>query len=208
MRGFEFNSLCEQLQTQYTGDAIKLFDKYLECKSKYELNIAKKYEKYAQENDACKEIAQKYKNHAFLLKKASEPCTYYSDIKKAEAIKIQMANFINRQSPLQKVIARKINIDQIIEYSKYAQSYFKECLAEAKEKNDEKRIDYYKDCLKISHSFSGVEGWLEWQLKPTEEKEAMGLNKEALKKEEENYYVLQSKLTDEYEKTLDRIVCN
>lgn len=208
IRGFEFNSLCEQLQTQDPSEAKELFSTYLKEKSKYEYSMAEQYGKYASKNEVSKTIAEKYKNHAYLLKGASVT-DEFKDIKESEAIKIQLANFINRQSPMQTFIARKINPKQIMEYSRFAQKFFEEKFEISKEYSDKKRMDYYKDCIKLVQNLSGVEGWLNWQLTSVEEKTANGgWSKEDIEHLKKEYALIQSKLTDKYETTLEEIVCD
>lgn len=149
VRSFEYAGLYYYFQEIPRIEAKNLFSKYLGVKSKYHKNMSEHYSKEIEKSlytDEITKIAKSETAHAKLLKKPS------ADIVKAEALKIQMSNFIFASSKWCQTSWIKFNPKQIIEYYKNGLNFFESELKIATIANNKEKIIYYENCINL---FSG-----------------------------------------------------
>lgn len=127
-------------------DIKNFLHRYLTIKSKYHNNMSDYYTKISNSVQYPSEvlsIARSEQSHSKLLKNPD------TDILKAEAIKIQMANFVFVSGQWCKNLQLKFNTEQIIEYYKKGLKYFENELNNAiKKRNVDKQI-YYQNCINL-----------------------------------------------------------
>lgn len=154
LRSFEFFTLYEYLMR--TDNPDEIFEEYLALKSKYHSSMSEFFKEFSKESafpEIAKSISIKEGAHSRLL----FPDIYgvmASDIKKAEAIKIQMAVFIHDQSSFCET--GEVNPSQLADFTKDAIIYFQDNLKRAKSLHDNDRQIYYTDCLKLFLSWRMV----------------------------------------------------
>lgn len=154
LRSFEFYTFCDYLKS--ADDRETLFNDYLKIKGEYHSSMADFYRSFSNETefkDIVDDISTKEAVHSRLLR-ADAKGNIPFDIKKSEAIKIQMANFMHEQSQFSDTGI--INPAQLKDFTKDAIEFFKNELHKAANKGDEDRIAYYKDCLELFSSWKRV----------------------------------------------------
>lgn len=154
LRSFELRTLQDYLLKASNAD--ELFDDYLLIKGKYHSKMSDFYNRYSKLSKYPKQvlsISEKEKAHSRLLT-PDETGHVPKDIKKAEAIKMQMANFLHQESPF--CATGKVNAEQLREYVEKALNHFYAGLSSAVKNADEDRITYYNDCLELFSSWRKV----------------------------------------------------
>lgn len=145
LRSFEFYTLCDYLLSCNNPDEI--FEEYIKLKGDYHAKMSEYYEKIAGTcyfTEKLQKIAEKEAIHARLLSETDKDGNISPDIKAAEAIKIQMANFTYRSTPY--CSTDKLNIRQAHRFHLMGDNYFKKMRREAYYRRDEDRVSYYQDC--------------------------------------------------------------
>ncbi len=169
LRSFELWAFCYYMKRAENSDA--LFEDYLELKGEHHSSMADFYKEYSGETsfpETVTKLSEEEAAHSRLLTR-SENGKIPKDIKKAEAIKIQMAAFIYEQS--QYCSTGEINVAQLREYTEDATSYFRQRLEKAQSENDKDREIYYKNCLKLFSSWGKVNQNLKSQLESSDKDE-------------------------------------
>lgn len=177
LRTFECFTLYEYLMR--TDNPDKIFDDYLKIKSDYHNSMVNFYNKFVKESafpDFVRLISQKEAAHSRLLA-GDKTGRIPIDIKKAEAIKIQMSVFIHDQSSFCET--GLVNPVQLYKFTHNGINYFKDELQKAKFAGDKDRQIYFKDCLQL---------FCDWRQ----------VNKTIEAKIEQNNPKIIRKLTDEY----------
>lgn len=153
LRGFEYRTLVPYLMKLDKEEASKLFDDYLEAKKMYH----EFYINYCpmESTEAEKEIFRRKLAHYSVLENPND------DVKKAEAIKMQIARFMYIQSPYKKHGKHKINVKEIHEYFDNALFFFME-KANDPQNNEYEQI-YYEDGLELIKKWRSLHGWMEEQ---------------------------------------------
>lgn len=147
LRTFECFTLYEYLMR--TDNPDEIFDDYLKIKSNYHNSMANFYNKFVKESafpDFARLISQKEAAHSRLLAGDNTGKIPF-DIKKAEAIKIQMSVFIHNQSSFCET--GEVNPAQLYRFAHNGINYFKDELQKAKHAGDKDRQIYFKDCLQL-----------------------------------------------------------
>ena len=163
LRTFEYRGLLHYLEKAETHEAQKVFRDYLHAKSQYHFNRAKFYLSEMQEEkhsnpELFKELETLFNKeiaHAYCLALPTK------EIIKAEAMKIQLASFIYKQSPFARSSKDKINPEQIREYVQLADKFF----TEQAKRTTEYEKTYFQDCKEIMGSWNNLTNWMNWQEK-------------------------------------------
>lgn len=154
LRSFEFFTLYEYLMR--TNNPDEIFEEYLTLKSKYHSSMSEFFKEFTKESafpSITKSLSTKEGAHSRLLS-ADAYGVMASDIKKAEAIKIQMAVFIHDQSSFCET--GQVNPSQLADFTEDAIIYFQNNLKRAKALHDRDRQIYYTDCLQLFLSWRMV----------------------------------------------------
>ena len=151
LRGFEYRTLVPYLMKLDKEEASKLFDDYLASKSYY--HYIKSFK--GTDTEADEEIRRKEYSHYMVLNSPND------DIKKAEAIKMQIARFMYIQSRYKNHGKHKINVKEIHEYLDNALFFFME-KANDPQNNEYEQI-YYEDGLELMKKWRGLHSWMEEQ---------------------------------------------
>lgn len=154
LRSFEFYTFCDYLKKEENAD--KVFEDYLEIKGRYHGQMADFWRNFSNTSsfpEVAEDISSKELVHSRLLRKDKEG-KIPADIKKAEAKKIQMSNFMHEQSQFADV--GRINPEQLQNYTDETVEFFEKSLEKAKEANDKDRGVYFGDCLEIMSSWKHV----------------------------------------------------
>ena len=205
LRNFERRALYHYITRVQDNDYSELFKQYLNKKADYQNALADFYKKEGEKynNCNCSNISNKYRIHAWLLKKASKD-EEYSDIVESEARKIQICTFINSQSIHSGRCSKGINPLQIKEYILSSIELFRENLSNAAKNSDRKRMHYYFDCINFMESQKNVIALMEEQMiKPYENSD-----KETYQKKLDEHELFIKKCNNNYQKTLEKFVCN
>lgn len=163
LRSFELWTLHNYLLKSPNAD--KTFNDYLSVKRKYHYEMSLYYREIAQDcyfSEILENIARKEKAHASLLR-TDENGKISKDIKKAEAIKIQMASFLHQRTPF--CATGIVNPEQLKQYVTDSIDFFSKQLNIAKENNDKNRIIYYEDCMELFSSWKMVIPEIEYLIK-------------------------------------------
>ena len=195
VRGFEYRTLIDYVLKLDKSDRKPFYINYLKIKSHYHELMSANYKKLYNHNSKSinndekmelLNISQRHKIHAKLLKNPSD------DIIKAEAMKIQISNFIYTQSPFSRKSENKININEILLYLNNANRFFDEMYNNASNENEK---IYWEDCIKLGKMFNNVINWIAYQIKFDYVKNPA----------EQELFI--NKLTNEHIETLDESVC-
>lgn len=147
IRSFEYWTFCDYLKD--ADNASDLFNDYLEIKGNYHAQMSKFFSDFSQESAFPEEvmnISKKEAVHSRLLQKDSNG-RIPEDILKAEAKKIQMANFLHEQGIFNSTGI--INPKQMADYTAETINYYTECLELAENNGDTDRITYFTNCLDL-----------------------------------------------------------
>jgi hypothetical protein len=153
VRSFESAGLWSYLQEVPQAEAKKIFGKYLEIKSKYHKNMSEYYFNEAKKSIYSDEISQIAKSEASHAKLLAKPTP---DIIKAEATKIQMANFLFVSSSWCQTSWLKFNPRQVVEYYQNGNKFFNEELKKATLTNNKDKITYYQNCINLFNGWKNV----------------------------------------------------
>ena len=211
LRTFEYRTLYGYLMNMPSNEANELFKSYLEAKSNYHQNRADFYEKEAQraekaENEELKELLSDLKDKESSHSEVLSSEQIDENIIKAEAMKIQIANFIYTQGGYCNTKGVKVNIKQINTYINETEKFFEKRLKHSNTR--EKRI-YYRDCIELLNNWKKVSGWMEWQKECLDDiryAEKIGAKDYIEKNKDKKHYadIFEQKLTTEEQETLDK----
>lgn len=208
LKDFEYRTLAQYLKK--TQNPRKIFKYYLNAKSHYLEKMAQHYKKCAK-NKNLKELSQnfntissKLQTYSLLLQEAVKSDD--ENILKAEAMKIQLADFLYLMTPYSST--RKFNPEQLKAYIDSAKEFFEVQYENAVNKKDPQKTQYYLDCLDLMKNWEKTKAKIDKKLQPpkiedfTEEQIEKGDFAHAKKV----HLKFLAKTTKEYEKTLDEII--
>lgn len=198
LRSFEYRGLLHYLEKAETPEAQEVFIDYLHAKSQYHFSRAKFYLEEMQKEkiknprvfNELEILFNKEIAHAYCLALPTK------EIVKAEAMKIQLASFIYKQSPFARSSRDKINPKQIREYVQQADEFFTE---QSKRAIGYKRM-YFQDCKELMRSWNNLPNWMDWQEKEFTIKDFIPYGKELSEVSQEELDIATSYLNTELEK--------
>jgi len=208
LKDFEYRTLAQYLKK--ADNPKEIFKYYLEAKSKYLEKMGEFYKECSQ-NPNFKDIAfdfiktsRKMQNYAQLLQNATK--TQDVAILKAEAIKIQIADFLYLMTPYSNT--RKFNPAQLKSYIDYAESYFTNGYKEAAETNDDLKAQYYLDCLELLKNWEKVKDKIDKKLKMPEQEDFTPeqIEKGDFAYAQKAHHKFLAKTTSENQITIDEII--
>lgn len=208
LKDFEYRTLAQYLKK--TEHPKEIFKYYLNAKSQYLEKMAQYYKKcsknpiFTEIASNLDEISTKMKNYALLLRNAVN--TNDKNILKAEAIKIQIADFLYLMTPYSNT--RKFNPTQLKSYIDFAKDFFTSEYKKAVEEKDKLKIQYYLDCFDLIKNWEKTKDKID---KKSQEPKEEDFTPEQIKKGDFSYAIkvhkkFLAKTTKEYEKTLDEII--
>ncbi len=156
LRGFEYRTLLLYLLKSNEKEASELFDTYLKYKSNYHQAMGDFY-RASMDMDNEKifdELSLREISHANVLISPDR------DVKKAEAMKMQIARFMYVQSPFE-IYKLRVNVNQIHEYLDNALAFFENKANE--ENQDRYHKIYYQDGLELVKKWQGLHSLMEYQ---------------------------------------------
>ena len=181
MRSFEYNGLYDYLKQCTQEDARKIFKIWLNLKSKYHLKMSQYYKNKIQSSSypwIVKNISKREEIHSKVLSKTN----LSEDIVKAEALKIQIAEFLFRASHDRKT--GFINPKQILDYYTNAHEFFLNKLLETSCSKNKLLFNYYSSCLNLINRWSKIKNLLktEYPIQRLTKENLFTLEKQVIKR--------------------------